>query len=76
MLMEQKTGQKLRNFSQVRNAVGSMYSKTGQRLYVFAFEDTYRLHRYFYRGWTSDPEGIEREYLNAYNELKILEAQK
>lgn len=71
MMIAKHTNKSIKSFGMLRREVGMIFGKTGNRLVFDLFEDTYELHKYFYRGH-ADVLDEETRYKNSLYGIEIL----
>ena len=71
-----KSKEKIRSHKDLREAVAKLYAKTGQRVFIEGYESAYELHKFFYRGWTSDIDDIYNKCLYVYSLIKVIDGME
>ena len=66
MLIEHISGKKIRSFKQVQKESQNLDTKHSDRIFTDAFENAYKLHIFFYRGWTEDISEIASLFVKTH----------
>jgi hypothetical protein len=70
--VQEEVGYPVRNFGVLKKAVSELYSVGKTDTLLTTFKNAYDLHKYFYRGWSDDPNEVVETYNETVNGLKLL----
>lgn len=72
MLVQDKWGKPIHNYGTLKKAVSDLYAKGKSNTILTTFDNAYKLHVFFYRGWTEDDAEIDELFIETQNGLKLL----